>query len=807
MRSKISVFVVIMVIMIAVPLIFFVFQEIDSQILRQKFCFISGFTISLVFVFSLVFSKKITMPLEKLYLAAKKLEEKSMLFNQADYFDQDTGREELEKLDTGSNDETSRLVHIFLNMHEIMQKNINELYLLNQEFEIRVAERTAKYAKANKELKKAKQAAEAAAQSKSDFLANMSHEIRTPMNGVIAAADLALGRKTDPKVEKYLKIIQSSGYSLISIINDILDFSKIEAGKLEIESKPFNLNELFYRVADLFASRAYKKGIELIIDIEPEIPETLIGDPLRLQQIITNLGGNAIKFTPEKGSVSMGVRQKSIDQEIVILEFFVKDTGMGIEPEYINELFQPFTQVDTPEAKKQGGTGLGLTICKQLTEMMDGRIWVESEVGQGTTFRISMPFYYQAETKKEKLIIPDEIKGIKVLIVDDNKDNRKLLENFLNIVGCQSRQACSGKEALKYLKTHKYENQPFDLIVIDWMMPGLDGIETSKIIREQYRLDIPIIMLTAFEDDDLLKDAQKAGINVFLSKPVDMSDFFNAVKNVFTNTIPARDKQIISTRMSIYMDKLKGKKILVAEDNITNQEIAKEVLSQAEIEAVVVSNGRQAVEAVFAASFDAVLMDIQMPEMDGYEATRQIRKNPEFRSFPIIAITASAMKGDQEKCMKTGMNAYISKPLNQEELFRTLAECLELKIPEKTNIDKHSILPDALPGIDVLSVLKNAAIGRSPLKRILIEFMKNNENTSDSIWNAYERKEWKTIRSISHMIKGSSSSIGAFNLHQAACNLEKASKMNDSFDKSFINNFESAMLQVLHSIKTLDHNS
>ena len=534
--------------------------------------------------------------------------------------------------------------------------------------------------RAEKHLVKAKKASESATEAKSSFLANMSHEIRTPMNGIIAATDLALSEDLPPRLKRYLKIIQSSAYSLLELINDILDFSKVEAGRIELESRPFMLDVVLDRVTDMFINKSSKKNIELLVDMDLETPKALIGDSLRLQQIIKNLIDNSIKFTEKGGIILVAVKALEKTSDQVTLAFFVKDTGVGIAPEYVGKLFKPFSQADVSTTRKYAGTGLGLSICKRLVELMGGRIWVESELEKGSTFHFTATFKRRAKERKRRLTPPPDIQDLKILVVDDCPDSRIIMQKILESFGVKPKKASSGKEGLSMLKDNLAGKEPFELVIIDWRMPELDGIETSRIIRDDLKLTIPIILMTAFGREAEKLEAKKVGINAFLTKPIFQSTFFNAIMDAFGKEAwGERPGKEITTKASIYKKRLKGVRILVAEDNPTNQEIAKAILEVAGIIVEVVDNGEEAVEAARRGRFDAVLMDVQMPKMDGYEATANIRKIPELKSLPIIAMTAHAMKGDEEKCLEAGMDAYISKPINQDRLFQAIWRSIKIE--------------------------------------------------------------------------------------------------------------------------------
>ncbi len=654
----------------------------------------------------------------------------------------------------------------------------------------------------DRELKTAKDLAEAATQAKSEFLANMSHEIRTPMNGVIAATDLALGEDVPPRIDKYLKIIQSSAYSLLNIINDILDFSKIEAGKFELKPRTFRLNQVFDRVMELFFSKAAEKGIELLVDCDPQTPKILNGDPLRLQQILTNLVSNAIKFTETGGVILISVKPAmasadDLSDDEIMLSFSVKDTGTGIAPEYRDLLFEPFSQADTSSTRKYEGTGLGLSICKQLVSLMHGEIGVESELGQGSTFfftiRLSHPFERCITTPA----VPPDIEGLTVLVVDDLADSRLIMRKMLESLGFRVETLSSGMEALSRLKDNPLRNNPIELIMMDWKMPQMDGIEASRRIRHELKLTMPIIMMTAFGKEAQRIQAEEVGINGFLLKPIYPSTLFDAIMDGFGKSeIRETDHhKHFTTRASIYRKPLKGLHLLVAEDNPTNQQVAQAILEGAGIQATIVSNGEEAFAAVRDQAFDAVLMDIQMPKMNGYEATRRIRELTGRDKIPIVAMTAHALKGDEEKCLEAGMDGYISKPVNQDRLFHTLWRLLRTTtgVPEDeiafsaTAVDdgqaaqrprvadaQDANLPDSMPGLDIQGTLTVLNIDGISLVRIMAGFLADNRQTAHVLRKAAAEGDLVTLKQLAHSLKGSSANIGANALSTAAMHLETA---------------------------------
>ena len=653
---------------------------------------------------------------------------------------------------------------------------------------------------AEKEMKKAVKDAEIANYAKSEFLANMSHEIRTPMNGVIAAADLALQERLSFNTEKYLRIIHSSGHALLGIINDILDFSKIEAGKLDLEQVPFMVNEVLEKVINMFINKAQEKGVELFIDIDPQASMAVMGDPLRLRQIITNLVGNAIKFTHRDQSITIGVSAEGKEKDMARLNFFVKDTGIGMHPEYLQKLFEPFGQADSSTARKYGGSGLGLTICKQLVEMMDGEIHAESEYGKGATF------YFSIQTKLQKnpppeLKVPDDLKNFNILVVDDSMDSRNTIKKILKSFGFKVQMVSQGSEALAELKNNHY-----NLVIMDWLMPAMDGFETSQKIRRDLKLNLPIIMLTGFGNDIDQEKQQAAGINLYLTKPIITTVLFAGIMQVFGKKfIPKSSLNQSRPMLTSIQQKLKGCRILLAEDNLTNQEIATAVLQKAGMKVEVVSNGRQAVAKVRENTYDAVLMDIQMPVMDGYEATILIRKHES--KIPIIAMTAYAMKDDERKCLEAGMDDYITKPIHQEKLLRTLSQYINNKntdqpaLPSKPAPDTD--LPASLPGINVQAAMKALHLDSSTFKHILAGFLRNNLDTNTQIRMAFEKQEWTGLRELAHSLKGSGGNIGAVQLHKTAQILETAC-LDVPPDRDMVENLAAALNHVLHSLEKLE---
>ena len=527
------------------------------------------------------------------------------------------------------------------------------------------------------DLKEAKRAAEESTRAKSEFLANMSHEIRTPMNAILGLVHLALQTQMTDTQHDYLQKTESAAKTLLRIINDILDFSKIEAGKLEIEMEEFHLADLFQGVVDIVSPRANEKGIELLLQVPSDTPAGLIGDQVRLTQVLNNLANNAIKFT-EKGQVTLKVETIEENGDRVVLRFLVEDTGIGLSKEQLDKLFSAFTQADVSTTRRYGGTGLGLVISKRLVEMMGGEIWCDSEVGKGSIFGFTAAFKVHSTAKR---YVPkrNDFRGLYALAVDDNSVALEILNDFLKTLGFSVVTASSGAEALTTVSEWNSQGRHFDLVFIDWKMPGMDGIETSDRINKLINPnELPvIIMSTAYNRDDVLGLSQKSGISNVLTKPISPSTILNVLVDTFGRGVQGKEPDSTkATPTKNLSDKFKGTRILLAEDNEVNQLVASRILKNAGFVVEIANNGEEALEMVQANQYELVLMDIQMPKMDGIESTRQIRSIPKFKNLPIVAMTAHAMSGDREISLAAGMNDHINKPINLKELFSTLTKCL-----------------------------------------------------------------------------------------------------------------------------------
>jgi PAS domain S-box-containing protein len=656
------------------------------------------------------------------------------------------------------------------------------------------------------EIVGAKQKAEEATTMKSMFLANMSHEIRTPMNAIIGLSHLALKTPLNAKQRDYVSKVHNAGTSLLAIINDILDFSKIEAGKLDLESTDFKLDEVISSVTTLTAQKAHEKGLEFLAHVAPGLPEVLLGDPLRLGQILTNFVNNAVKFT-EQGEVRLEIEQVERTGEKVQLKFSVRDTGMGMTKEQSAKLFQPFTQADMSTTRKHGGTGLGLTICRRLVELMGGRIWLESEPGVGSTFFFTVWLGVGSAISSGR-IVPEKLARLRVLVVDDNPAAREILQEPLSTVASHVDVVASGKEAIAAIQKHD-DSAPYDIVFMDWRMPGMDGLQASRHIKSDETLKHPphIVLVTAFGREEVREEAERLQLDGFLVKPVTKSMIVDTLVNVFAQ----EGEAITAATDAEQSTRLRGASILLTEDNEINQQIAVELLEGAGALVTVANNGREAVDLLSNGPqpppFDLVLMDLQMPEMDGHQATAKLRSDARFATLPIIAMTAHATMEEKQRCLAAGMNDHISKPIDPGNLYETvgrfykpkeaagpadrsagfsplqpakaesventpaISNLAELKRPEGRA--PESVDLSSIAGLDAKDGLTRVAGNRKLYLKLLRQFVEQQGPAVEQITEALAQGDVALAERLAHTLKGVAGNIGGKSAQSTASALEK----------------------------------
>nr|WP_225444541.1 response regulator [Pseudomarimonas arenosa] len=671
--------------------------------------------------------------------------------------------------------------------------------------ERRVEQRTQELALAIDEARNANAA-------KSRFLAHMSHEIRTPMNAIIGMSRLAQKSALDRKQRDYLDKISASAKTLLAIINDILDYSKIEAGHLRLESIRFDLVDVIRSVTGIVSLQAQSKGLELLFHVAPDVPRRLIGDPLRLSQVITNLASNAVKFT-EHGEVVVKIEQTESSGDQTSLSISVRDSGIGIPPERLQALFQPFTQADESITRRFGGTGLGLAICRQLVEMMGGDIEVDSTPGQGSCFLFTCRLGVEPGDQRWSQA-PQQLRGKRALVIDDNFSARQILTEMLVHLGLRAENASNAVEGQAKLRGACLESDPFEIVLVDWNMPDADGIETAKLLQADTEQPIPLtlLMVTAYDHEGLTDQAEQAGIAQVLTKPLNESTLHDALLEAVlgdraARELPERRRQQREGEFSA----LRGVRVLLVEDSPLNRQVAVEFLADVGIDPDIACNGREALDMIQPGRYHLVLMDVQMPVLDGIAATRELRADPRYKDLPIIAMTAHAMSGDRQLSLNAGMNEHITKPIDPEQMYRAMLQCLRERgtlprqsEPRDSERDTQT-LPDRLRQLSMrgLHVQRGLGhhLGRIPLyERVLLTFIEEFGEAGKQIRQHCRQSEPNEVLRVAHTLKSSANSVGADSLADQARLIESMASEQQLPNEELISRLETELRRVLAAL-------
>ncbi len=702
-----------------------------------------------------------------------------------------------------TDDEIGDLVTAFNEMLGEIQIRDEHLIRHRDRLEEEVAKRTA-------ELLKAKNDAEEASRFKGLFLSNMSHEIRTPMNAIIGLSDLALSGELSPKLRDYLGKIHTSSLALLGITNDILDYSKVEAGRLELNSEIFNLEELLKNVLNLFQVSAEAKGLKLVLELDHRVPKMLVGDSLRLWQVLNNLVGNAVKFTL-KGNIHFKVTRVAHESGCVKIDFSVRDNGIGMSPEQIANLFQAFTQADSSITRRFGGTGLGLALSRQLVELMGGDIKVESKAGAGSTFSfaLSLPLPQQHTTKD----MVAGLKNMRAMVVDDFDISSQILRATLESWGFDVEAAASGIKALELLENANAQGKHFELVLLDWRMPGIDGVEVAQMIHKMASVNkcrMPkIVMISAFKDKQLIEESSDVVLDAVLGKPVTPSVLFDTIIRILGVAVP-NPAVADNLRLKELSGAIRGAHVLLVDDNEINRMVARELLENAGLKVSEAYNGNDGIAAVLKERFDAVLMDLKMPEMNGIDVTKIIRQHSAYRDLPIIAMTAAVLEQDRKACLAAGMSDHVAKPILKQQLIETL--CRWIRPGERSVVvrpvswpeDVASVFPQDMPGFDIEQSLLLLSGNRGLLKKLLIQFAGKFAGAGEEMDRLARSGKTIEAATLAHNIKGTSGNLGAVELFEAAKNLESELVAGAGYPFPGMEGFNRAMVITMASIARLD---